>query len=163
MKLSAKLPPDDKGAKVMRFENVRGQRYTEILLIGGHAVTHHLVGGVYNTIGLNDTTGTGDTCPQDVLDKVDVDVLKVEYDLLSAFKNGPRLWTLDWVEVNVGKERDFNGLKARWVMWLDVPRRCASTRASPTRRSRASATPISGSTRERLCSSSTTRTVSRGA
>ncbi len=21
----------------------------------------------------------------------------------------------------VGKERDFNGLKARWVMWLDVP------------------------------------------
>ncbi len=122
MKLSAKLPPDDKGAKVMRFENVRGQRYTEIFLIGGHAVTHHLVGGVYNTIGLNDTTGTGDTCPQDVLGKVDVDVLKVEYDLLSAFKNGPRLWTLDWVEVNVGKERDFNGLKARWVMWLDVPK-----------------------------------------
>ena len=57
-----------------------------------------------------------------MLDKVDVDVLKEEYDLISAFKNGPRLWCLDWVEVMVGGERDFNGLKARWVMWLDVPK-----------------------------------------
>jgi hypothetical protein len=122
MKLSARLPQDDQGAKLMRFENVRGQRYTEIFLIGGHAITHHLVGGVYNTIGLNDPAGTGDTCPQAVLDKVDVDQLKQEYELLGAFKNGPRLWTLDWVEVKVGGERDFSGLKARWVMWLDVPK-----------------------------------------
>ena len=92
MKLSAKLPQDDEGAKLMRFEDVRGQRYTEIFLIGGHAITHHLVGGVYNTIGLNDPTGTGDTSPQDVLDKVDIDALKEEYDILGAFKNGPRLW-----------------------------------------------------------------------
>ena len=106
----------------MRFEDVRGQRYTEIFLIGGHAITHHLVGGVYNTIGLNDPDGTGDTCPQEMLDEVDVDALKEEYDVLSAFKNGPRLWTLDWLEVMAGKERDFNGLKARWVTWLDVPK-----------------------------------------
>lgn len=25
-------------------------------------------------------------------------------------------------KVMVGRERDFNGLKARWVMWLDVPK-----------------------------------------
>lgn len=41
--------------------------------------------------------------------------------LADAAESGPRLWTLDWVEV-MGKERDFNGLKARWVMWLDVPK-----------------------------------------
>ena len=29
----------------------------------------------------------------------------------AAFKNGPRLWCLDWVEVMAGKERNFNGLK----------------------------------------------------
>jgi hypothetical protein len=52
--------------------------------------------------------------------------LKREYDVLSVYKNGPRLWTLDWVEVMVGKERDFNGLKARWVMWLDVPKELSS-------------------------------------
>jgi hypothetical protein len=122
MKLSAKVPPDDEGAKLVRFENVRGQRYTEIFLIGGHVLTRHLVGGVYNTLGMNDPDGTGDTCPQEILDRVDVDALEEEYDLIRAFKNGPRLWCLDWVEVMVGKERDFHGLHARWVMWLDVPK-----------------------------------------
>src|SRR5215211_4577324 len=107
----AKLPEDD----------VRGERYTEIFIIGGNAITKHLVGGVYNTVGLNGANGAGDSCPQAVLDKVDVDDLKEQYHALSAFKNGPRLWCLDWVEVMVGKERDFNGLEARWVMWLDVP------------------------------------------
>jgi len=122
MKLSAKLPEDDQGSKLMRFSGVRGQRYTEIFLIGGHAITHHLVGGVYNTVGLNDPASTGDTSPQAVLDQVDEDALKEEYELLGVFKNGPRLWCLDWVEVMVGAERDFNGLEARWVMWLDVPK-----------------------------------------
>ena len=122
MKLSAKLPQDDQGAQLMRFKDIRGQRYTEIFLIGGHAITHQLVGGVYNTTGMNDPGGTGDTCPQDVLDKVDVDDLKEHYDVLSVFKNGPRLWCLDWAEVMVGAERDFDGLQARWVMWLDVPK-----------------------------------------
>ncbi len=119
MKLSAKVPPDDEGAKLVRFEDVHGQRYTEIFLIGGHVLTRHLVGGVYNTIGLNDPAGTGDTSPQDILNKVDVDALEEEYDLLRAFKNGPRLWCLDWIEAMVGKERDFSGLHARWVTWLE--------------------------------------------
>ena len=57
------MPPDNEGAKLMRFETVRGQRYTEIFLISGHVITRHLVGEVYNTIGLNDPAGTGDTCP----------------------------------------------------------------------------------------------------
>ncbi len=122
MKLHAKLPHDDEGATPMRFENVRGQRYTEIFMIGGNAITKHLIGGIYNTVGLNDPDGTGDTCPQAVLDGVDVEVLAKEHDAISAFKNGPRLWCLDWLEVVIGKERDFNGLKARWVMWLDVPK-----------------------------------------
>ena len=51
-----------------------------------------------------------------------MDALKEEYELLGTFKNGPRLWCLDWVEVMVGAERNFHGLKARWVMWLDVPK-----------------------------------------
>lgn len=118
----ASLPQDDAGAKLMRFDGVSGNRYTEIFLIGGNAITGNLVGGVYNTIGLNSPTGTGDSSPQAVLDKVDVNALKKEYDVLRVYKNGPRLWTLDWVEAMVAKERDFNGLKARWVMWLDVPK-----------------------------------------
>src|SRR5215470_16771183 len=120
--LSAKLPHDDTGAALMRFDHIRGQRYTEIFLIGGHAIIHDINAGIYNTIGLNDPDGTGDTTPQAVLDQVDLDALTKQYDVLGAFKNGPRLWTLDWAEVMVGEERDFMGLKARWVMWLDVPK-----------------------------------------
>jgi hypothetical protein len=119
-KLMAKLPEDDAGAKLMRFEDVRTQRYTEIFLIGGNVFK--LVGGVYNTVGLNSADGNGDTCPQEILDGVEVDALTKEHHTISAFKNGPRLWCVDWVEVMVGGERDFNGLKARWVMWLDVPK-----------------------------------------
>jgi len=118
----ATLPQDDAGAKLMRFEGVSGNRYTEIFLIGGNAITGNLIGGVYNTTGLNSPDGKGDSTPQAILDKVDINALKKEYDVLKVYKNGPRLWTLDWVEVMVAKERDFNGLKARWVMWLNVPK-----------------------------------------
>jgi len=76
-----------------------------------------LVAGICNTIGLNDPDGTGDTCPQVILDSVDLDALAKEFGILSAFKNGPRLWFL----VMTGQVRDLNGLNAQWVMWLDVP------------------------------------------
>lgn len=56
-----------------------------------------------------------------MLDQLDFDALKEQYDVLGVLKNGPRLWTLDWVEVKVGEERDFMGLKARWVMWINIP------------------------------------------
>ena len=119
---SKELPQDDAGATLKRYDGVRGQRYTEIFLIGGNPITKELKGGVYNTIGLNSETGTGDSSPQALLDKVDVKALKTQYDVLGAFKNGPRLWTLDWLEVVIGAERDFNGLKARWVNWLELPK-----------------------------------------
>ena len=92
--ISAKLPHDDADAQLMRFDNICGQRYTEIFLIGGHPIIYDITAGIYNTIGLNDPDGTGDTTPQAVLDQVDLDALTKQYDVLSAFKNGPRLWTL---------------------------------------------------------------------
>jgi hypothetical protein len=124
--LSAKLPQDDVDAKLMRFEGARGRRYTEIFLIGADESTGQLIAGVYNTAGLNDPGGTGDTSPQAAVDRVDTDAVKEQYGVLAVFKNGPRLSCLDWSEAMVGKERDFMGLKARWVMWLDVPKEVAT-------------------------------------
>ena len=34
--------------------------------------------------------------------------------------NGPKLWQPDWIEVDVGKERDFNGITAAWVAQLSM-------------------------------------------
>lgn len=118
----ASLPQDDAGATVKRFENLRATRYTEIFLIGGNAITRNFKAGVYNTIGLNDYGRTGDSSPDERLAKIDLDALKNQYEVLGTFKNGPRLWTLDWIDVPVGVERDFNGLKAVWVGRLTLPK-----------------------------------------
>ena len=117
----AALPEDDKDAKVQKFDGINGNRYTEIFLISGNSETKELKGGVYQTIGLNDPKGVGDTSPAEILDKVDVQTLAEEYQIVKVYKNGPRLWTLDWLEVNLGTKRNFQGLEARWAMWLDVP------------------------------------------
>jgi hypothetical protein len=117
---TVKLPPDDTGATLERFDGLRDHRYGEIILFGGDPAASHQTGSIYNTVGLNDPTGTGDTCPQEIWDGIDPRKLAAEYQVLGAFKNGPRLWCLDWIEAMAGAERDFFGLQARWVMWVDV-------------------------------------------
>ena len=119
-RLVVTLPNDGADAKPATFKAVRGQRYTEMFLIGGNAITKDLTANVYNTTGLNGGATSGDSCPAALLDGVDVKSLKDRYHVLAAFKNGPRLWTLDWIEVEMGKELDFGGMKARWVNWLDL-------------------------------------------
>ena len=131
MTLTTKLPPDDVGATLRRSDGVRGRRYTEIFLIDADAATGRLIAAIYNTSGLNDPAGTGDSCPQQLVDQLDVEALKEEYGVLAAFVNGPRLWTLDWMEGMSGTERDFSGLKARWVMWLDVPNEAGAQGSVP--------------------------------
>jgi len=34
--------------------------------------------------------------------------------------NGPKIWLPDWVTVNAGVERDFNGIPATWVAQLNM-------------------------------------------
>ena len=47
--------------------------------------------------------------------------VKEDNDALSTVKNGPRLWTVDYIGGKFGTERDFQSLKARWVMWFPIP------------------------------------------
>lgn len=115
-------PNDDANKKIMRFENLMGQQYAEILPVYGNGITKDLVAGVYNSIGLNTSDGMGNTAPDEILAKMDLDKLKKEFDALKVLKNAPRFWTIDWVEVDAGKIRDFDGLKARWVMWFPIPK-----------------------------------------
>jgi hypothetical protein len=130
-KAVADPPNDDENTELMRFENVRGQRYTEILPIWGNGITKEFVAGVYNTLGLNSQTGTGDSSPKELLEKVTAEEVIEQNDALSALINGPRLWCLDWVEVKAGKVRDFNGLKAHWVMWFNVPKEMVGHEGTP--------------------------------
>jgi hypothetical protein len=117
----AKQPADDTDLKRLEFDGIMGVRYTEILPVFGNVITGKYMAGVYNTVGLNDPEGKGDTSPASILDKMDMDKVKDNHDALSVVKNGPRLWTIDHLGVSTGKERDFQGLKARWVMWFPIP------------------------------------------
>ena len=119
----ASMPKDDAQLTELKFTDIMDTRYTEILLVFGDAVTKDFTAGVYNTIGLNgaNPAGGGDSSPAVILDKIDMKKVKEDNDALSTVKNGPRLWTLDWVSGKFGKERDFQGLKARWVMWFPIP------------------------------------------
>jgi hypothetical protein len=117
----AKQPPDDADLQRLEFDGLMGDRYTEILPVFGNVMTRDFIAGVYNTVGLNDPDGTGDTSPQAILDEMDLDKVKGNHGALSVVLNGPRLWTIDHLGVNAGKERAFQGLKARWVMWFPIP------------------------------------------
>ena len=48
--------------------------------------------------------------------------MKKEYHLLGVFKNGPRYWMYDRIELPVGAERDFNGYHGRWFGQVDLPK-----------------------------------------
>jgi hypothetical protein len=118
----ASLPDDGKDAKMTRYDNLRALRYCEVFLIGGDAVTKDLNANFYNTTGLNNAASPRDTCPAAMWDKVDAAALKKQYDVLGVFKNGPRGWANDWIDLGTGTERDFNGIKARWMGNVQLPK-----------------------------------------
>jgi hypothetical protein len=118
----ATLPDDGKSAKVMRFDNLRAMRYCEVFLIGGDAVTHDLQAVFYNTTDLNNKVTPRDTCPAAVWTKVDAEELKTQYGVLGVFKNGPRHWATDWIELPVGALRTFDGLEERWMGEVQLPK-----------------------------------------
>ena len=121
-KIIADPPKDDLNVKPLRAENLMGTQYTEILPVWGNAISKNLVAGVYNTLTLNDPDETGNTSPDQMVAKINLKKVKKENQALEVILNGPRIWTVDWIEVNSGEIRDFDGLDAYWVMWFYVPK-----------------------------------------
>ena len=114
-------PHDDANVKRMEFDGLMGTRYTEFIPVWGSPMKGEFMGGVYNTVGLNQPAGTKDSSPQVLLEKVDMDEVKDEFNALSTVLNGPRMWTIDHLGVSTGTKRDFQGLEAHWVMWFPIP------------------------------------------
>jgi hypothetical protein len=99
----------------MHFDDLRATQYTEIFLIGGNPITGVLHASVYNTLGLNGYTKTNkNSSPTPLVAAIDTDAVK-KFDVVGVHINGPKLWMLDWIDVPVGKDRQFGSLHARWV------------------------------------------------
>ena len=109
---------DGANAKVQKWDKILDQRYLEIFLVTGSKDDPKAL--CYNTQTLNGGDRTGDSAPQSLVDKLDVKTMAKENNALDGFVNGPRRWCLDWIEIPLGVERDFNGLKAAWVATLNM-------------------------------------------
>lgn len=57
----------------MRFDNLNDDRYCELFLIGGDAITEDLKADFYSSTQLNGGAINRDSCSQAVWDKVDTD------------------------------------------------------------------------------------------
>lgn len=124
------VPDDGRNPQIMRFDNYNNYRYCEVFLIGGNPLTKDLAAAFYNTTDLNDPGDSRDSCTDAMWARVDAEALKTQYDVLGVFKNGPRYWLYDWFELSVGAQRDFNGLQARWMGQVELPKGFGSHKES---------------------------------
>lgn len=108
-------PPNDAAtAQLMRFDDLRGVQYCELNFIYADHANETLYTEIRNSSGLNNAADKMNTCPADVWDKVDSDALAKQHDVLGVWKNGPRGWTMDWIELPVGEVTTFDGWQGRW-------------------------------------------------
>ena len=116
------LPNDGANAKNVRFDNMHRVRYIEIFVFGGNPITGNLRANVYNTSlvqGFN-PKGNKDSAPQSYVEGLNTEALKKQFGALAVALNGPKLWMLDWFEVPLGKEREFNGKMIPWCATLHL-------------------------------------------
>jgi hypothetical protein len=108
-------------ATVRRFDKLRGMRYCEVFLLGADPETDSFYAEFFNTTDLNNTNPL-DTCPPAVWAKLDPEALKKQFDVPGVFKNGPRGWAMDWIELPAGPVLTFDGLQARWMGHVQLPK-----------------------------------------
>jgi len=98
----------------MTYNDLRGVIYCEVWLFRNDA-SGQIAGVYYNTSALNNSTDKKNTCPAAMWDKVTVASLEANFDVLAAYKNGPRGWTMDSITLPVGPVVAFDGLESRWM------------------------------------------------
>lgn len=113
---------DGDGAKTVRFENMHQVRFIELFFAVRDPKTGKLVAPCYNTMySTKAMPASKDTSPQALVESLDLEKIAKEYGVAKVMLNGPKIWMPGWVEVAVGKERDFNGMATGWVAQLNLP------------------------------------------
>jgi hypothetical protein len=119
--LAGAVSADGVGAKSIRVDNMHKVSYAEIFLAHRDAKTGKMVAECYNTSLFPNSTATSmDTAPKAWAAGLDFDKIKNEFGVLGASLNGPKLWMPDWIEIENGVVREFNGRKFPWVARLNM-------------------------------------------
>ena len=113
---------DGDGAKTVRFENMHQTRFIELFFGTKDPKTGKLVAPCFNTMYTsNKLPASKDTSPQALVESLDLEKMAKEYGVAKVMLNGPKIWMPDWVEIKMGKERDFSGMTMGWVAQLNLP------------------------------------------
>lgn len=105
--------PVPENPESMTYTDLRGVIYCEVWLFRNF--DDGIAAVYYNTSALNNAAEVNNTCPDDAWAKVTVDSLEGNFDILAAYRNGPRGWTMDAITLPVGPVETFDGLQARWM------------------------------------------------
>jgi hypothetical protein len=112
---------DGAGAKSMRVDGIHKTRFIEIFLAHRDPKTGKIAAECYNSMfSTGGIPASKDTAPQQLVEGLDFERIKSEFNVQGASLNGPKLWLPNWTEIEVGAERSFNGIKAAWVAQLDM-------------------------------------------
>ena len=116
------LPDDGANAQSKRYDNLNQVRYLEIFLVGGNFIPGDLYGRCYNTTFAPsfDPATSRDSAPQAYAESINLETIKKQHGALGATLNGPKQWMLDWVEIPLGTEREFNGKLIPWCADLSL-------------------------------------------
>jgi hypothetical protein len=109
------------------YVGLRGVIYCEVWLFRN--TPDGIAGVYYNTSDLNNAADRMNTCPTAMWDKVTVPALEASFDVLAAYRNGPRGWTMDSIRLPVGPVENFEGVQARWMGQGLLPKGVALTSA----------------------------------
>jgi len=127
-----KVLADGNGAKQIRVENMHMVRFMEIFLAFPDPQTGKLVAACYNTMFTpGGIPASKNTAPQDLVEGLNFDKMKQEYGVKGASLNGPKIWTPDWSDIDMGVVRDFNGIKAAWVAQLNMDKDAGVSESTP--------------------------------
>jgi hypothetical protein len=122
---------DGDGAKYGRVENMHGVRYIEIFLASREAKSGKMVAACYNTMFTSKgIPASRDTAPQAEVETLDFERIKRDYGVFGASLNGPKIWLPDWSDIDIGRERNFNGIPAAWVAQLNMGKNTAGVAES---------------------------------
>ena len=117
-----KVIRDGDGAKSVRFENMHQTRFIELFFGTKDPQTGKLIAPCFNTMYTSKKPpASKDTSPQVKVKNLDLEKLAKEYGVSKVMLNGPKIWMPDWVEIKMGTEREFGGMKAGWVAQLNLP------------------------------------------
>lgn len=116
------LPDDGANTKMVHVGNLHLVRYIEIFVVGGNVITGNLLANVYNTslVPNPDATPNRDTAPQAYVEGVDKEAIKKQFGALGVAINGPKLWMIDFFDIPLGANEEFNGRRIPWCATLHL-------------------------------------------